>query len=50
MTKAVGATTVVLLHLPEKEKDPFKLWQQVKSVTEGERCLWIPEIGETRTL
>jgi L-ascorbate metabolism protein UlaG (beta-lactamase superfamily) len=48
MTKAARATTVVLLHLPEKEKDPFALWRQVKNVTEGECCLWIPEVGETR--
>ena len=48
MTKAVCAGTVVLLHLPEREKDPDGLWQQVKTVTNGESCLWIPELGEIK--
>ena len=50
LTKAVCSGAVVLLHLPEKEKDMTGLWQQVKTVTDGENCLWIPEIGETRIL
>lgn len=50
LTKAVCSGTVVLLHLPEKDGDPACLWQQVKTVTAGESCLWIPEIGENHIL
>ncbi len=50
LTKAVCLGTVVLLHLPEKEKDPTGIWQQVETVTNGESCLWIPEISENRIL
>lgn len=47
MTKAACTGTVVVLHLPEKEKDPYGLWQQVNAVTYGERHPFILEIGET---
>lgn len=40
--------TVVILHLPEQGRDPYGLWQQIKTVTNGEKCLWIPKIGESR--
>ena len=50
LTKTVCSGTVVLLHLPEKEKDISGLWRQVKEVTDGESCLWTPEIGERRML
>ena len=50
MTKTVCSGMVVVLHLPEKEKDTLGLWHQVKTVTDGENCLWIPEIGENRIL
>ena len=50
MTKEYRAQTVVLLHLPDRRKDPQGLWQQVQSITQGEKCLYIPEIGETKTL
>ncbi len=49
-TKAIGAGTVVVLHLPEENSDPCGLWQQVREATAGDLCLWIPKIGETRTL
>ena len=40
---------MVLLHLPEKDKDPFGLWQSVAQTTACNESmrLWIPEIGET---
>ena len=49
MTKTVCSGTVAVIHLPQKEKDVFDLWGQVNSVTNGESCLWVPELGETRT-
>lgn len=50
MTKENCAQTVVLLHLPDRRKDPQGLWQQVQSITQDEKCLYIPEIGETKAL
>lgn len=47
LTKTVCSGTVVVLHLPEKEKDTCGLRQQVKTVTAEAGGLWIPEIGET---
>lgn len=42
------APKVVLLHLPEKEKDPYGLWAGVESATCGTAAnLWIPQMGET---
>jgi len=42
---------VVLLHLPEKEKDPYGLWAGVESATCGTAAnLWIPQMGETVTV
>lgn len=39
---------MVLLHLPEQEKDTYGLWNQVKCITRDSKIqLWIPEIGET---
>ena len=53
-TKAVWDMTcsltnnVVLLHLPEKEKDIYGLWESVETTTRGTSVnLWIPQIGET---
>ena len=39
------AKNVVILHLPEKESDPYGLWESVKLVA-NEANLQIPEIGE----
>ena len=41
------ADKVVLLHLPERNNDPYGLWQAVESVTVGARNLFIPQMGET---
>lgn len=50
LTKSVCADTVIVLHLPDKTADPYGLWQQVAETTAGEDCLWIPKIGESRTI
>ncbi|MBR2937269.1 MAG: MBL fold metallo-hydrolase [Oscillospiraceae bacterium] len=42
---------VVLLHLPDKDKDPYGLWEGVESTTRGCAAdLWIPKLGETITI
>ena len=39
---------VVLLHLPEKGKDPYGLWDGAEITTRGTtQKLWIPQMGET---
>ena len=43
------AKNVVLLHLPDEEKDLYHLWEGVKATTAQTKGvnLWIPQIGET---
>ncbi len=42
------APKIVLLHLPDKDKDPYQLWAGVESATRGCTAnLWIPQLGET---
>ena len=45
------AERVVLLHLPDRDNDPFGMWQTVNTMTAGSNIrLWIPEIGQTVTI
>ena len=39
---------MVILHLPERDQDPYNLWNAVEQITAGESAmqLWIPEMGE----
>ena len=42
------AKTIVLLHLPDKDKDVYRLWEGVEATTANTVAnLWIPQIGET---
>ena len=50
LTQSVCPNVVVLLHLPEKSRDPYGLWQQVGETTADAVNLWIPEIRETREI
>lgn len=45
-TKALGAQTQILLHLPKKAEDPHQLWKAVEEIAAGEPNLYIPSIGE----
>lgn len=49
LTKSLGAKTVVLLHLPEKDRDACHLWTAVHTTTQDSPgpILLIPEMGET---
>ena len=44
------AEKVVLHHLPERNNDPYGLWQSVETSTTGATNLYIPKIGETITI
>ena len=41
------AEQIVLLHLPDRNNDPYGLWQTVDSVTADGKKPHIPEIGQT---
>ncbi|MBE7032451.1 MAG: hypothetical protein E7401_05775 [Ruminococcaceae bacterium] len=45
-TKNTGVKTIVLLHLPLRENDPYGLWQAVEDVTQNDECLKILQIGQ----
>ena len=46
------AKKMVMLHLPERNQDPYGLWSAVEQNTAGESAmqLWIPEMGERITI
>ena len=44
--KNTGAEKIVLLHLPEKELDEYKLWDLTEEVTKGDERLIIAQMGE----
>ncbi len=46
-TQSLGAGEIVLLHLPETEKDDIGLWQAVESTVKDRNRLHIPAIGDT---
>ena len=49
-TMALSPESVVIVHLPEREKDVYGLWQQVEETAGNFKGLWLPEIGELRTV
>lgn len=46
ITRNLGAQDVLILHLPEKNNDPYDLWQAVTDTVKNEPNVRIPEIGE----
>lgn len=46
-TKSLGADKIVLLHMPKRSKDEYKLWNTMEKITLGYKNLVIPEIGQT---
>ncbi len=46
LTKSLGARAIVLLHLPEREKDSCGLWEAVEATTQGDPTLYIPALGQ----
>ena len=42
---------IVLLHLPDKDKDLYRLWEGVEATTHSTTAnLWIPQMGEIVTI
>ena len=52
ITKDLGADTVVIVHMPDREADPFLLWNAVTTITSYSQKpnVYIPEIGQTLTI
>ena len=52
LCKDLGAETVVLLHLPERDKDPYGLWDAVSQTVGEDTCpqLLIPKLGQQISL
>lgn len=48
--KKIGAEKIILLHMPDKNDDPYNLFQQVESVINGDETVIIPEIGQALVL
>ena len=46
ITKSLGAKDVILLHLPDRENDEYKLWDMVEKTVVNDSCLHIIEVGE----
>ena len=46
LTKSLGAKTVVLLHLPARDSDPYDLWGAVERTIGEERSLLIPDMEQ----
>lgn len=46
-TKSLGAKAVVLVHLPERQNDPYNLWNEVEKYTKSEENVYIPEMNKT---
>lgn len=44
------AEKVILLHLPERDKDPYQLWVGVETTIRNAANVWIPQLGETITI
>lgn len=51
-TQSFGVKDVVLVHLPDRESDPYGLWDAVLAATAGAQAtrLHIPAVGETIAL
>ena len=52
ITKKLGTGALVLLHLPEKDNDPYGLWTQVENTVKGQDGpkVYIPAIGENECI
>ena len=52
ITKKLGADTVVVVHMPYKENDPYQLWESVCAVTAQSTHpkVYIPELGQIITI
>ena len=52
ITKNFGAKHIVIVHMPDKDNDPYQLWESVKTTVNNQDTveIWIPDIGESKEL
>lgn len=50
LTKMSGATEIILVHMPDRNCDPYKLWEAVETTTKHEKVRYFTKIGDTVTL
>lgn len=50
ITQSLGASNVVLVHMPPREGDTLGLWDAVEATVGQESGLLIPQMGETLTI
>lgn len=50
LTKMSGATETILVHMPDRNYDPYKLWDAVEITTKHEKIRYFTKIGDTITL
>ena len=52
ITKSLGAKHIVIVHMPDKDNDPYQLWQSVMTTIDDQNAveIWIPDIGEVKEL
>lgn len=52
ITKNLGAKHIVIVHMPDKDNDPYQLWESVKTTVNNQDAveIWIPDIGESKEL
>lgn len=50
LTQSFGAEKIVLLHMPDRERDPVGLWDMVEATVKDDPALCIPAMGQTLTI
>ncbi len=50
MTKAAGASELLLIHMPSRENDPYGIWKSVENSIKSENVRYFTKIGDTVTL
>ena len=47
MTKSFGAENIIILHMPDRENDPYGIWNDVEKTIGNDKSAYVPQIGET---
>ncbi len=50
ITKSFGAEHILLVHMPDRENDPYLLWDSVENMTKNENVRFFTKISDTFTL
>ena len=50
ITQSLGAQKIIILHLPQKDNDPYELWKTVTETVKNTPNVRIPDIGEIMDL